>query len=312
MASTITKFFRAFGTICQISVSSDMDPAITEDVKNAVMNLDKKLSPITEESETARLGAKAGYSCVHVSRDTYKLFELCKKAAEETNGIFNIANGPAAHLWEQVIEGCSMPSDLALFQAKHLINADDIILETRDNDYLVGLKHEGQSVNLRGVIRGYCMDMAADLLIERGCREALLNFDGLYRSIGTTKTVGIRDAFSPVDVPMGTVDLEDGMSAVSCCIYNQYRETKGRLFHPIINGRTGLPADTDLAAVTLIGKNATELDICAYTAICLGMEESLSLLKAHKQNAIFVTRDGLLYSTFDFSPLYTYVTQLQM
>jgi thiamine biosynthesis lipoprotein len=71
----------------------------------------------------------------------------------------------------------------------------------------------------------------------------------------------------------------------------------GRWLHHIIDPRTGDPAATDLAQVTVVASTAAAADVCAKTALILGSEPGVQWLAERSLAALLVTdRGGLLRS----------------
>ena len=62
-------------------------------------------------------------------------------------------------------------------------------------------------------------------------------------------------------------------------------------YHHILDPRTGMPASSGLASVTLMGESAMEMDALATAVFILGVEKGYPLLKSFVTESIFVSND---------------------
>ena len=95
---------------------------------------------------------------------------------------------------------------------------------------------------------------------------------------------------------MGTLPVED-RCVVTSGVYERFACIDGCRYHHIVDPRTGYPAKSGLASVTLVGKNGTALDALATAALILGMERSLPLLTKEGMDAVLVTDRGQVFIT---------------
>lgn len=69
------------------------------------------------------------------------------------------------------------------------------------------------------------------------------------------------------------------------------------MFHHIINPKTGYPENSDICSITLIGKDACQLDAYATALFHMDLVKGLSMLKKYSIEAILVLKDGHIYTT---------------
>ena len=73
----------------------------------------------------------------------------------------------------------------------------------------------------------------------------------------------------------------------------------GKRRHHIIDPRTGLPAESGLLSVTLVGQCASELDALATAVFILGADAAMPILQSKGIEAVFVIETGEVFITPD-------------
>jgi thiamine biosynthesis lipoprotein len=124
----------------------------------------------------------------------------------------------------------------------------------------------GAAIDLGGIAKGWLADRA----VERIGPNSLANFAGDLRARGD----GPDGGGWPVGFGPTTVLLKDIGAATS--------GTRGRRWgersHHLIDPRTGLPADSDLAEVSVLAGSGADAEVLAKTALLLGREAGARLL----------------------------------
>ena len=109
---------------------------------------------------------------------------------------------------------------------------------------------------------------------------------------GIPWNVGIRDP-RRADGIVGSTPLHDA-SAVTSGIYERCCEVDGTLYHHILSPKTGMPAQTDVAGVTVIADRSIDAEGYSTTLLALGTSRGIAFAREHPviRKAIFATRDG--------------------
>jgi thiamine biosynthesis lipoprotein len=150
-------------------------------------------------------------------------------------------------------------------------------------------------VDPTGLVKGWAVELASDLLVEAGVVDHCVNGGGDVRARGGPEpgrdwSVAIahplqRDAFAAV------VEVRDGAVATS--------GTTERGLH-IVNPFTGRPA-TQLASVTVVGPDLTRADAYATAALAMGDSAREWLVEIAGYEALAIAPDGTGWATPGFA-----------
>jgi len=300
---TLSISFRALGTVNSIEMPALSGQAdypeegmeLLRDIRERMQDVNSRWSAFLGDSEISELNAAAGNRAVEVQEDTIRILKDSVKYAELTNGIFDITTRPLSILWSIGKRGTYIPSEDEIKRVLPLIDYRDIVLK-KDSAFL---KRKGQAVDLGGIAKGWAVDTAADFLNQHQVKEYTINFGGTVAVRGGERKIGIRNPFAGLlasDRTAGYLTVKDEC-VVTSGTYERYFMKDGIRYHHILDPRTGQPAHTNLASVTLIGENAEELDALCTTVILYGMKDGTKLVKERGLKGLFISEDGKTFTT---------------
>jgi thiamine biosynthesis lipoprotein len=269
--------------------------ALLRDIREMIQNLNSRWSVFLADSEISRLNQAAGDKAVEISDDTRTILRDSIRYAELTDGIFDITTRPLSKLWNIGKRGTYIPSQDEISRVIPLIGYQDIVLK-KDTAFL---KKKGEAADLGGIAKGFAADLAADYLNKNHVKEYTVNFGGTVVTKGEEKKIGIRNPFAGLlasNRTAGYVTVKDEC-VVTSGTYERYFIKDGVRYHHILDPKTGQPAHTNLASVTLLGKNAEELDVLCTTVILLGAKEGAALAKDRHVRGIFISEEGKTFTT---------------
>ncbi|MDR2615872.1 MAG: FAD:protein FMN transferase, partial [Oscillospiraceae bacterium] len=109
---------------------------------------------------------------------------------------------------------------------------------------------------------------------------------------GGAWSVAVRDPFDGAKY-IGTLKLRD-RAAVTSGGYERYFEKDGVTYHHIIDPRTGYPADSGLASVTVVAESGTLADGLSTGLFVLGKERAIELWRGNRElfDLVLVENDG--------------------
>ena len=88
-----------------------------------------------------------------------------------------------------------------------------------------------------------------------------------------------------------SVQLKD-QTVVTSGIYERYFKKNGKLYHHILDPRTGYPCENNLYSVSIITDSSTKADALSTTCFLLGYEKGMELIQSMDGvKAIFITDD---------------------
>lgn len=271
---TIKKIFTALGTVNHIEAGFEESEreAAREALEKAeiyINDMDDRLSVFKPDSEISQINHSAGICDTLVGRDTFDLLALSKEYGSRTGGAFDITTKP-------LTEAGSDNAD---------VDFRDIILN--EMRLSVRLKHKRQGIHLGGIAKGYAVDRVASILKHHGITNASINLGGTVRNIGQSRKVGIRH---PFDASKLAAVLESTDEAV---VTSGLYERGNHIFDP----SSGKPAQSDLAAVTVVGSDGAAADAAATACMVLGIRQSVEMLRSFGLEGLFFSRNGDIFAT---------------
>lgn len=266
-------------------------------------DLENKLSRTRENSDISKLNA-AGGEWVEVSDETADLIQRGLERSKNSDGDFDITIGGVTKLWDfHAAEGEEkLPDEEELAEAvKHV---DYNKLEIDGNR--VRLKDPEAEIDLGGIAKGYIGDRMTELLENKGVVSATINLGGNVICIGGKTdeddfVIGVEAPFSDRTEIIGKIAARD-KTLVTSGIYERKIEVDGKLYHHILDTETGMPADSELSAVTLTADKGLSADLDAASTICLikGYDGALKYIEENMPDgveAVFVFRNGEVKTT---------------
>ena len=85
--------------------------------------------------------------------------------------------------------------------------------------------------------------------------------------------MAIRDPNEP-DNYMAVVKLED-CGVITSGGYERYFEEDGKIYHHILNPKTGKPSDSDLKSVSIVSKDGTLADALSTSLFIMGEKKAI-------------------------------------
>lgn len=308
-------------TAVQITIYDSQDKSLLDDCLALCDKYELIFSRTDEESELYKLNHRISDSAVsdqttetqptpyqingttntwHISEDLAALLSKGLSITRESDGAFDIAIAPLTSLWDFTAEDPKVPDDADIQNALPLcssdgvtINGQDIILPSDDIQFDVG-----------AIAKGYIADRLKDFLVKKGVNSAIINLGGNVLCIGskpdgTPFKVGIQKPFADRNETEAVMDIT-GKSVVSSGIYERCFKQDGKLYHHILNPKTGYPYDNGLISVTIISDQSVDGDALSTTCFALGLDEGLKFAEKKGVQAVFITEDYELHYTDGF------------
>jgi thiamine biosynthesis lipoprotein len=240
-----------------------------------IKRVENLLSFYKDDSEISRLNKQGR---LEVSPDTLLVIKKAGESWEATQGAFDITIGPLMELWGFYNKEYRLPGDLEIKEKLNLIGFDKL----RINDNIIEFKIKGMKIDLGGIAKGYAVDCAVDRLRLAGINSALLNAGGDIYCLGDKRGSPWRVAVRKERGrgPAGYLELKDKAVATSGDYEQYFMVDKVRYCH-ILNPKTGRPADSGVASVTVIADDCLTADALATSIFILGEKKGRILAKRY-------------------------------
>lgn len=234
-------------------------------------------------------------SLPEVSDDTAYLINRAFDISSSTNGAFDISIAPVMDLWGFYTKEFYVPQKDELEQTLLSVNYENV--HTYGN--FVTLTN-GAQIDLGGIAKGYTSDRIAEVFKSCGINSGIVSLGGNVHAIGLKPDgskwrIAIQNPDN--DGYICTVEVSD-KAVITSGGYQRFFERDGKIYHHIIDPKTGYPADSGLKSVSVISEDGTSADGLSTALFVMGLEESINYWKEHDGfDAIFVTNDNKIYIT---------------
>ncbi len=263
-------------TVC--TVTADCSEESLNGALDLCETLDRLLSRHRPESEVAILNHNDE---LEISKETLEVLVQAIYYCQKTGGKYDITITPASDLYD--FYSGKVPTKEQAKKVLYKVGYNRI--EVKGN--FVDLHNT--DIDFGSIAKGYAADKMVAYLKENGAKNGIVNLGGNVAVFGKAYKVGIKSPFS--DDVLLTVKLKNA-SAVTSGIYERSFEKDGKLYHHILDVKTGLPIENELASVTVLGKKSSECDVLSTVCMILGEKDAKTLINETKgYEAIFIKKD---------------------
>ena len=293
-------------TTVQITIYNSQDKSLLNDCLALCDKYELIFSRTNEESELYKLNHLEGTpvsnttNTRHISEDLAALLSKGLSITKESDGAFDIAIAPLTSLWDFTAENPKVPDNTDIQNALPQCSSDGISIDGQD----ITLPSDDIQFDVGAIAKGYIADRLKDFLVKKGVNSAIINLGGNVLCIGskpdgTSFKVGIQKPFADRNETEAVMDIT-GKSVVSSGIYERCFKQDGKLYHHILNPKTGYPYDNGLISVTIISDQSVDGDALSTTCFALGLEDGLKFAEKKGVQAVFITEDYELHYTDGF------------
>uniref|UniRef100_UPI0039ED0AE8 FAD:protein FMN transferase n=1 Tax=Clostridium perfringens TaxID=1502 RepID=UPI0039ED0AE8 len=243
----------------------------------------------------------SGMDGFNVHNETLNIINRSIYYSKLSQGNFDISVQPLLKLWNFKSEKKIIPNQKDIDENLKLVNYKNIVINRKN----VRLKKNGMSIDLGGIAKGYIANKLKEYLISEGISSGIINLGGNVLCIGKKDNgenfkIGIQKPFSERGEVLGVLEICD-KSVVSSGIYERFFEKENKVYHHIINPKSGKPFETDLLQVTIISDDSMDGDALSTIALSFGEREGLDLINSIDGiEGIFINKDGNIRFTENF------------
>ena len=295
-ADTATDF--VLDTVVTVSVYDGL-PA--KDYIELIKVYEKTFSATMADSDIAKINASDGEP-VKVSPGTIEILESCRKYYELSGGRIDPTIGGVSRLWD-FHGGGSVPDEAAIEEALTHVGFDKLVIDG-DSVYLTDPETE---LDLGFIAKGYI----GEKLTEDEMCTAVFDLGGNISVCGRKPggrpfKIGIEKPFSGGE-PIVTAEVSGERHFVTSGIYERYFEEDGKLYHHILDAKTGYPVENELYSVTVVTDDGIAADALSTTCFVLGSTDGMKLIEdTPGAEALFIDKNMEITVSSGF-PEYTMI-----
>lgn len=275
--------FPAMGTNCEVQYHAPGGDAQVARFERAavgwVQAFEAKYSRFRPDSLVSRINTAAGSAWIEVDDEMEQLLKLCDTLHFMTQGVLDPTSLPLIRLWNWKTETPRVPSAAEISAALRLVGWKKV----QRSPGKVFLPEAGMALDFGGFGKEYAVDMVAQLALDHGIANVLVDFGHDLRALG-----------APPGRPAWHIGLEDparpGQSSVSVGLtgkgiassgdYIRGFTLNGRRFGHIIDPRTGSPVANGCTQATVIAGTCLQAGVLSTTAFVLGVPQGIDFIQA--------------------------------
>jgi len=153
----------------------------------------------------------------------------------------------------------------------------------------------GVMLDMNAIAKGYSVDVVADFLKSKGCRNYLVNIGGEIAAQGVNASgylwqVGIEKPIENAQYGeslQAIVRLNNRAMATSGN-YRRFFEIDGKKYAHTIDVKTGYSVMHNLMSATIVAEDCMTADAWATVCLASGLEKSIQLLRQHPELEAFL------------------------
>lgn len=292
---------RIFGTQMNVTYTS------TEDLHDTIMSclreVDASLSMFNPKSTISRINRGETDTL-----DMYltQILPMAQSISEATDGAFDITVAPLVNAWGFGFKNGKIPTETEVDSLLTLVGYKSISL----SNGLIHKENPGIIIDLSAIAKGFGTDQIANLLIERGIKNFMVEIGGEIVTRGNNPKgeawhIGIN---RPVEDSTGmnneiqkVIEVHDCAMATSGNYRNYYTTEDGRKVSHTIDPATGHPVQHSLLSSTVLAPTCAMADAFATSFMVMGLEKAKAVVEAHPEIQVyFIYTDNTgTYKTWD-------------
>lgn len=269
------------------------DAAISE-----IKRIDALLS-ISSESGSIHALNESGEA--ELDDETARIVAKALEIYNSTGGAFDITVLPLMELWGFTSGEYRVPESSEIDAVLARVGSDKLVLSGGKLSLGGAL-----GVDLGGIAKGYTSDRLIELMRAAGVTSACVSLGGNVQCLGTKPDAsawrcGIIHPFKKdSDEYLGIVSVVDKAVITSGAYERNFTDAAdGKLYHHIIDPKTGCPAETGLASVTIVSESGILADALSTALYIMGLDGAIGYWKSSDKSFDMILMDdaGEVYIT---------------
>ncbi|MBQ2898036.1 MAG: FAD:protein FMN transferase [Clostridia bacterium] len=277
-----------FSMDTMITIKTTGNKKNLEYAKQEIERLDKIFNAYDKNSELYEINRFGGKK---LSREMAEILNKSIEYSKLTDGNFDITLKNLKDLWDIGAENPKIPAENEIKEALFKTGMNN--LEINDGKAVLS---GGIQLDLGAVAKGYATDVISGGLKERGVKKFLLDLGGNIYAYSENKPlkIGIQNPFSTRGDTVCVLSISDA-AVVSSGFYERNFKVGEKVYHHILDPKTGYPANSGVSQVTIVGKNAAACDAFSTAVAVSGLSLAQELYKNGQDFEYMVVAQNKIY-----------------
>lgn len=282
-------------TLVQVSAyGKNAEPAVAESIKK-IEEIENLMSKTKKSSDIYNLNNSPNKK-IAVNKETLSVLKKAKDYARMTEGDFDPTIGSLVELWGIGTENPTIPSQAEIETA--LLDTDYNYLNLFEST--AEISKAGVQLDLGAIAKGYAAEEVKKVMQKYDIKHALINLGGNVLVVGnkvdgSSWKIGIQDPRENEANVMAVVDAVD-LTIVTSGNYERYFKKNNKLYHHIIDPKTGYPAENNLLSVSIVSQNSFDADALSTAVYVMGLKKGMKFIeKLESVELMFITKELDVY-----------------
>ncbi|MCI7657788.1 FAD:protein FMN transferase [Anaerotignum sp.] len=292
----------AMDTYMTLSAYGEKSEMAVKAAGKEVQRLDELLSVSGEKGDVYQLNQRGQRQ---VEPDTLAVISKAAEVSKETEGLFDCTIAPVMKIWGFRDGNFRVPSAEELAEQLEKVDGSKIRIEGNTITLL-----DGVTIDLGAIAKGYTSQRIMEIYGETGVSSGIVSLGGNVQTLGTKPDgslwrIALEDPRNPEGY-FGVLEVADKAVITSGGYQRNFTEN-GKLYHHIIDPRTGYPAENGFLSVTIVSEDGTLADALSTVLFIMGPEKAETFWQEHKGlfDAVMMTDEGKILVTEGLRDIYT-------
>jgi len=265
-------------TLVQMQAHGENAETAIEKSMERIREIENLMSKTIKSSDIYKLNHNPKTK-MQLSQESMVVLKKALEYAEMTDGNFDPTIGALVELWGIGTEDAAVPSQSEIEKA--LLNTGYQYLKLYENS--AKITNSGVKIDLGGIAKGYAAEEVKEVVQKYDIQHAFVNLGGNVLVIGDKTDgspwkIGIQDPREGRGNVMAIIDAVDS-TIVTSGNYERYFEENGKIYHHIINPKTGYPTRNNLLSASIISENSFDADALSTAVYVMGLEKGMSFIE---------------------------------
>lgn len=290
-----------FDTFVTITIYDKADNTIKENLNDLCNKYDLLFSTENPESELYKINHSSN-SPVIVSDEMLEVINDSIYYAKLSNGLLDPSIESISSLWNFTEDNKSLPDENSIKEKLKTVDYNNIVI----NNNTITLLNNSK-IGLGYIAKGYIADKILEYLKNNNIENCIINLGGNilvngHKNNNLSFNLGIEKPFTNGEVIYKISNNNSKLSLVTSGVSKRYFEYQNKIYHHILDVKTGYPVTNNVYSVTITGPSSETCDALSTYLFILGKEEGLKYINNLKDyEALYIMDNYSIYKSDNFA-----------